>query len=124
MEEAMLIPVIYKSGNTDTIYMLPAKEILYVAKEGDRVVFHTRNETYYQITTLEDYALLWNGMGFERTDRVCVVNLSNIQKVDYELGIIHFGDDKKSKFATISQRNIKKLKGILENRKSNHDGNS
>jgi DNA-binding LytR/AlgR family response regulator len=117
VEEAMLIPVICRSGPKEIIHMLPIEEILYVAKEGDRVVFHTQNETYYQITTLEDYTLLWNGMGFERTDRVCVVNLNNIKDVDFDLGVIHFSEDKKSKFATISQRNIKKLKDVLEKNK-------
>ncbi len=109
----MLIPVIRKVSKEESrLHFLNIDEILYVFSGDHEIIFHTKDEVFYQMSTLQDYSLLWADMGFDRTDRCCVVNMNKVKSVDFELGLVLFEENEKgvSKNATVTMAKMQKLK--------------
>jgi DNA-binding LytR/AlgR family response regulator len=117
----MQIPVIRKgeSGEDNSIILLDISDILYVSREPDRVMFHTRDGVFFNLQSLDDFELFLSLYDFFRADRVCVVNMSNIKSMDSELGLVYFDDppEKDSKFATVAYQRLSKVKKWLQGNK-------
>lgn len=117
----MQIPVVRKddSGKEPSIVLLDIRDILYVSRDhSDRIHIHTRDGTFYNLQSLDDYELFLSEYDFFRTDRVCIVNMSSVKKMDEDLGLVYFEDSprKHAKFATIAYHKLRKVREWVKNR--------
>jgi Response regulator of the LytR/AlgR family len=117
----MQIPVVCKddSGNEPCIVLLDISEILYVSRDhSDRIHIHTRERTYYNLHSLDDFELFLSKHDFYRTDRVCIVNMSSVKKMDEDLGLVFFEDPprKHAKFATVAYNKLRKVRDWIQKR--------
>lgn len=111
----MQIPVIRRSdsGEDNSVVFLEINDILYVSRDNtDRIIFHTQHESYFNLNSMDDYDLFLSQYDFFRTDRVCIVNMANVKKMDMELGLVYFEDPptKHTKFATVAYRKLRKVR--------------
>jgi len=115
----MQIPVVRRgeSGEDNSIVLLDINDILYVSRDhSDRIHIHTRDETFYNLQSLDDYELFLSQYDFFRTDRVCIVNMFSMKKLDMELGLIYFDDPvpKHAKFATVTLHKLRKVRDWVQ----------
>lgn len=97
-----------------TTYRVPINKILYIEKVTDehKCIIATENGKKYEVTsTLKDLANKLND-NFYQTHKKCIVNVKNIDEVDYITNTITF--DNKMQTKLLSDRNRKGLKAYLE----------
>jgi DNA-binding LytR/AlgR family response regulator len=94
-------------------------DICHIGLENRTITYHTKDETYYQISTFEEISTLLEQYGFTTVDRGNLVNLKKITKLDTEYSRVFFDDHitKESKFATVSATHLRRIKKYLEERK-------
>lgn len=118
----MHIPVTGDKKNLTDIIMLDINDILYMHMEGHSVVYHTMNGQFYHLKpSLSVLSHHVQSLGFERLDRINLVNINKIKHFDEKLGIVYFQQEneitKKSKSATVAFLNKIKLKiRLLKNK--------
>lgn len=118
----MQIPVTRDKDNQTDIIMLGMNDVVYMHMEDRTVVYHTINEKFYHLmpslTVLSRHA---QKLGFEKLDRINLVNLQKIEHFDDKLSIVYFQQEaeitKKSKSATVAFSHKEKLKDYLLNKK-------
>ncbi|CAM3838861.1 LytTR family transcriptional regulator DNA-binding domain-containing protein [Cohnella lubricantis] len=78
--------------------------------------FHTSNEVYYYPSTMEEFQILLSGQGFERLDRVNLVNMSRIKGFDPKARKVYFEYPwtAETPFATVSEANVHKVIGLVK----------
>ncbi|CAM3511327.1 LytTR family transcriptional regulator DNA-binding domain-containing protein [Marinicrinis lubricantis] len=109
----MDIPVIKKTKEGIEAYLLPIEEIWYVNVENNRdVVYHTKDDKFYQPTSMEQVHAILKEQGFEKLDRGVIANIQNIQHLDTNMGKVYFEPEisQESKYATVAFSNLRKLK--------------
>lgn len=99
--------------------MLDLNDVIYMHMEDRTVVYHTLNEQFYHLApSLSIMARHTAAFGFEKLDRINLVNMSKIRHFDDEFAIVYFEPKeqitKKSKFATVAFLNKSKLKKRLK----------
>lgn len=118
-------PVTLDPDNFEQIIMLDLQDIVKIEVNDRSVTFHTREEVYYPlvwtISTLEPHLQHY---GFHRLDRNNLVNINKVTHFDEERALVFFDPEitKKSKFATISNREKMKVKKEMS-RRSEHSPN-
>ncbi|MEX1029303.1 MAG: LytTR family transcriptional regulator DNA-binding domain-containing protein [Paenibacillaceae bacterium] len=119
----MQIPVTRDRKNQTDIIMLDMNDVLYMHMDGHTVVYHTMHEHFYHLMpSLAVLSRHVQELGFEKLDRINLVNLHKIEHFDEKLGIVYFQQEhevtKKSKSATVAFLNKVKLKNrLLKNKK-------
>jgi DNA-binding LytR/AlgR family response regulator len=114
----MQIPVTRDRKNQTEIIILDMNDVLYMHMEGHTVVYHTMHEHFYHLMpSLSALSTHVQGLGFEKLDRINLVNVNKIKYFDEKLGIVYFQLEnevtKKSKSATVAFLNKAKLKNRL-----------
>jgi DNA-binding LytR/AlgR family response regulator len=114
----MQIPVTRDRKNQTDIIMLDMNDVLYMHMEGHTVVYHTIHEQFYHLMpSLAVLSRHVQKLGFEKLDRINLVNLHKIKHFDEKMGIVYFQQEhevtKKSKSATVAFLNKVKLKNRL-----------
>jgi Response regulator of the LytR/AlgR family len=118
----MLIPVTRDKDNQTEVIMLDLNDVLFMHMEDRTVVYHTLNEQFYHLVpSLSIMARHSEAYGFEKLDRINLVNMNKIKYFDDELAIVYFEPKeqitKKSKYATVAFLNKSKLKKKLSEKK-------
>ncbi len=111
----MQIPVTRDKDNQSDIIMLDMSDVVYMHMEDRTVVYHTIDEEFYHLLpSLSVLARHAQSLGFEKLDRINVVNLRKIKHFDEKLSIVYFQQEpeltKKSKSATVAISHKEKLK--------------
>lgn len=98
------------------------EDILTVRPTSRGPEFHTRDAIYYYPTTLEEFLLLLSGHGFERLDRTNLVNMHHVKWFDPKARKVYFDEvvQPDSKFATVSEANVRKVAHLARERKENY----
>ncbi|OMG47294.1 hypothetical protein BK140_22570 [Paenibacillus macerans] len=96
-----------------TAHELPITDILYFSSEGDRVIIHTADASYYPPRTLKDFALLLSPHGFTSLEKSNLANMKMIRKYDKISKAAFFDKKCEGKHVTVSRRNIKKMSDFL-----------
>lgn len=111
----MQIPVTRDKDNQTELIMLDMKDVLYMNMEDRTVVYHTLEEKFYHL--MPSLSVLSNhtqALGFEKLDRINLVNMNAIKHFDDEYAFVYFEPKeqltKKSKFTTVAFLNKSKLK--------------
>lgn len=116
----MQIPVVRKDeGKEPAVVLLDIRDILYVSRDhSDRIHIHTRDGIYYNMQSLDDFELFLSQHDFFRTDRVCIVNMSSVKKMDEDLGLVYFEDPPRehAKFATIAYHKLRKVREWVQSK--------
>lgn len=99
--------------------MLDLNDVIYMHMEDRTVVYHTLTEQFYHLApSLSIMARHTKAYGFEKLDRINLVNMSKIKHFDDEFAIVYFEPEdqitKKSKYATVAFLNKGKLKKRLK----------
>ncbi len=118
----MQIPVTRDKDNQTDIIMLDLNDVVYMHMEDRTVVYHTNQDQFYHLmpslTVLSRHA---QKLGFEKLDRINLVNLHKIEHFDDKLNIVYFQQEekitKKSKSATVAFSHKEKLKDYLLRKK-------
>ncbi|MGG1312540.1 MULTISPECIES: LytTR family transcriptional regulator DNA-binding domain-containing protein [Cohnella] len=95
---------------------LDLMDIVVVKPTPNGPVFLTKEDTYYYPTTLEELYILFKEHGFERLDRTNLANLHLAQAFDPKTRKVYFDYpwDKDSRFATVSEANVKKVHHLVK----------
>lgn len=112
----MEIPVVKKTKEGFEYYLLSIHDIWYVSVENNRdVVYHTKEDSYFQPTSMEQVFTILKEHGFEKLDRGVVANISNIEHLDTDYGKVYFEPEitENSKYATVAFSNLRKVKKFL-----------
>ena len=114
----MLIPVTRDKDNMTDIVMLDLNDVIYIHMEDRTVVYHTIDNHYYHLApSLSVLAHHIKSIGFDRLDRINLVNLNRIEHFDDEFAKVYFQPidtiTKDSKYATVAYLNKGKLKKYL-----------
>lgn len=115
----MRIPVTRDKDNMTDVVMLDLKDVIYVHMQDRTVVYHTLNEKFFHLMpSLSILAKHTETLGFERVDRINLVNMNKIEYFDDEYAKIYFEPKdkitKESKYATVAFLNKGKLKKYLK----------
>lgn len=107
------IPVL--SEDLNNIHWIPLSDICYCALDGKSITYYTKDTVYYHIRTLEELATSFKPEGFDKLDRVNLVQIDNITFYDSEFGKVYFDDviDTHSLYATVSSNYMRKIKQKL-----------
>ena len=120
----MKIPVTKDKDNMTEVIMLDLRDVIYVHLQDRTVVYHTVNEQFYHLMpSLSVLAKHTEAIGFERMDRINLVNVNKIAYFDDEYAKIYFEPKeqitKNSKYATVAFLNKGKLKKMLKEKSPN-----
>lgn len=112
----MLIPVTRDKDNLTEIVMLDLKDVLYMHMEDRNIVYHTLEGRFYHLVpSLSVLAKHSENYGFEKLDRINLVNMNKIEYFDDEFAKVYFQPESEitpdSKSATVAFLN----KGIVKN---------
>lgn len=115
----MLIPVTRDKDNQTELIMLDMKDVLYMHMEDRTVVYHTLEERFYHLLpSLSVLARHTQSLGFEKLDRINLVNLNKVNHFDDKYAVVYFEAEaqltKKSKSTTVAFLNKEKLKKWLK----------
>jgi DNA-binding LytR/AlgR family response regulator len=113
----MLIPATRDKNNNSECIMLDIRDVVYIVIEDRNVVYHTNDSKYYHLMpSLSVMELHCEQFGFQKLDRINLVNTRKIKSFDDESGKVFFDDEvsKDSKYATVSYVNKNKLKASIE----------
>ncbi|MFD2671764.1 LytTR family transcriptional regulator DNA-binding domain-containing protein [Marinicrinis sediminis] len=118
----MEIPVIKKTKEGIEVHLLPIRDIWYVSVENNRdVVYHTKEDFYFQPTSMEQVYTFLQEHNFQKLDRGVVANMDNVHHLDTDFGKVYFepeyNDD--SKYATVAFSNLRKIKKFFKQRFEN-----
>lgn len=113
----MQIPVTRDKHNISNLILLDIQDVLFIVAEDRNVVYHTLDGKYYHL--LPALSVLETHMkerGFERLDRINLVNSNRVRCYDHTDGKVYFEKaiDKSSKYATVAFANKAKLKHMIE----------
>lgn len=100
------------------LYQIPYSSILYIKKSEDdysSVLVTSKTKQIVRMSISEIWKKLEKDDRFFKTSRNCIVNLSNIIKVDFTNSTIYF---EKNKIKSLSRQKKKELKEQLGKRKS------
>jgi DNA-binding LytR/AlgR family response regulator len=109
----MLMPVLRKLTDDDTeLTLVDLKDVLYINIENRGIVYHTREEKLYHLSTLTDLEEHLSELGFDLLDKTNIVNMKQVKSLDERHGNIYFDEDptKNSKFASVAFIKQKLLK--------------
>lgn len=92
------------------------EEIIAIKPTSKGPEFHTLHEIYYYPSTMEEFQLLLGNMGFERLDRVNLVNLKKVKAFDPKARKVYFEYpwSSESSFATVSEANVHKVMNFVK----------
>ncbi|MGG1312800.1 MULTISPECIES: LytTR family DNA-binding domain-containing protein [Cohnella] len=101
-----------EKGETGLLF-ISLSDIVKISAEGNRLLFHTKDEVFYQLNTLEkiESALKAAGLPFERADRGHLIDLHKVVEIDVKNAIAYFepSPGKERKSATLSRAKLKEL---------------
>lgn len=83
----------------------PEKDVYYVDKQKNALVYHTRLGQFLQIVTLDIEEKRLGGFGFKRLDRYSLINISLIKEIDAGRMLVIFDNDVN---VSISEAGLKK----------------
>jgi DNA-binding LytR/AlgR family response regulator len=105
----MLLPVKFD----DSVKLLDTEEILFLSTYNKRVKFHTHNQKYYDLVTLDDFYMLLRTEGFAKLDRNNIVRLQSITRFDSDTKIAYFDREGfPTEACTVSENNVKMVKNL------------
>jgi len=85
-------------------------DVLYMVVDGTKLVFHTEEGRYYQITSIQEYEKHLRQHHFEKLDRPNLVNMRKVRKFDKNLRLVYFkSDDPREKgtpFVTVAKTKV------------------
>jgi DNA-binding LytR/AlgR family response regulator len=113
----MHIPVTRDKNNNSELVMLDIRDVVYIVIEDRNVVYHTIDSKYYHIIpSLSVLELHTEQYGFQKLDRINLVNTRKIKQFDDENGKVYFEADasRDSKYATVSFVNKNKMKASID----------
>lgn len=109
---------VLKYGNDDTTELTTIRlsEVLYVSVDRSKLVFHTQEGTFYQLTTIQEYEKHLKTRHFEKLDRPYLVNMKHVKSLDKERRVVFFTKhpDSTSKFVTVAQLKVDMLESYLQ----------
>lgn len=100
------ITVLKNTNNDSTeLVTINLSEVLFISNEGSRLVFHTLEDRYYQITSIQELEQHLKDVSFEKLDRPFLVNMNKIRDVDKDQRLVYFEDDtyEDRKFVTVAK---------------------
>lgn len=115
----MKLPVTADPYNIEQVIMLDLEDVVKIEVNDRSVSFHTLDEVYYPLAwTISTLELHVQQFGFQRLDRNNLVNMDKITSFDEERALVFFDVNitKKSKFATISNKEKLRVKREILNR--------
>lgn len=112
----MIQPVTRDRNNEGEVIMIDIKDVLYIQTEDGAVVFQTESGKYYPLVpSLSMYAKAVGDKGFEKLDRINLVNMRKVKRFDPKRGMVFFDAVEDRPFTTVALMNVSKLKHkILE----------
>jgi DNA-binding LytR/AlgR family response regulator len=115
----MQIPVTRDKDNQTEIIMLDMNDVVYMHMDDRTVVYHTINDQFYHLMpSLSVLARHVQDLGFEKLDRINLVNVDKIKHFDDDYALVYFQREdeitKESKSATVAFLNKGKLKKRLQ----------
>ncbi len=106
------------------LYQLPHQDILYVEKcLNNNLSYIVTKSKKYPIRQTIQYleGVLKNDLNFFKSHRSFIVNLLNIKNINFETGIINFGENRQALLSRSNKKIIKeKLKAIEDIKKINN----
>lgn len=115
--EMKVIPAVRKEDLS--LHWINFNDITHISVEGGQLVYHTGEQSYFSIRTLEEFTRGLENEGFMRMDRASLVRMDKITYFDSEYGKVYFDQkpDKNSPFATVSYTIMKDIKRRLPEEK-------
>jgi hypothetical protein len=110
--ETFSIPLIYKRSKTDVgkRVLLPLEELLFLRIIGKHVYFYgTQRKEYVLQSTLSDWRILLDGVGFDEVDRGILANMRKALFIYSDLQQIHFGPEAEGVFCPIAGAHIARV---------------
>lgn len=100
---------------TSELITIELSDVLYICYEGSRLVYHTENDSYYQVTSLQEYEQHLKELSYEKLDRPYLVNMEKVKKFDKNRRIVYFTShpDKNSKYVTVASLKVHLLKSYI-----------
>lgn len=105
---------IFNFKYNNVIYRIPYNHICYIEKESNikRCIIHTINGKYYIIDSIDSILSRLNS-SFHKTHQSCIVNLSNVSRIDLSTNMIVFKNGDSTGMLTVKmKREVKKYLGI------------
>lgn len=104
-----------EDGSTQLV-TIDMSDVLYICFEGSRLVYHTEDDCYYQVTSLQDLEQHLKGLSFEKLDRPYLVNMNKIKKFDKNRRVVYFTGqpDKTSKYVTVASLKVHLVKAYMQ----------
>ncbi|MDF2670505.1 MAG: hypothetical protein K0R67_2811 [Paenibacillus sp.] len=78
----MKFPVTRDLVHDLNMILLDAEDVLYMEVEERTVVFHTADDKFYLLDTLSELAKRMGPLGFQKLDRINLVNMNKIEQFD------------------------------------------
>ena len=105
----------FLDDETSRLVTIDMSDVLYISNEGSKLVYHTENGVYYQISSLQEFEKHLKCFSFEKLDRPYLVNMNKVKKFDSNRRIVYFTDqpDKNSKYVTVAMLKTHLLKPYL-----------
>lgn len=103
----MKFPVTRDLVHDFELIMLDVNDILYMEVEERTVVFHTAEDKFYLLDTLSELAKRMGSLGFQKLDRINLVNMNKIKHFDDKHCKVFFDDEltEHTKSTTVSFTN-------------------
>ena len=73
----------------DIIHVIPAKEIFYIEKERNYLIFHTEKGSFRERGTISELAEELADVGFSKCFSSCIVNLAYVSELRKDTLIVH-----------------------------------
>lgn len=71
-------------SNGDGLYRIPPTDILYIEKDKNYLVYHTRKGLFQQRGTIQDARQRLQGLAFSECTSGCLVNLRHVDRIGRE----------------------------------------
>jgi len=119
----MKFPVTRDLVHDHDMILLDADDVLYMEVEERTVVFHTADDKYYLIDTLSELAKRMGVHGFQKLDRINLVNMNKIKLFDDKNCKVFFDSEtsEHSKSTTVSLTNKNMMLNHIRTIKANNN---
>ncbi|WP_127585243.1 LytTR family DNA-binding domain-containing protein [Paenibacillus koleovorans] len=103
------------------LLVLDADDVLYMEVEERTVVFHTADDKFYLVDTLSELAKRMGALGFQKLDRINLVNMNKIKQFDDKQCKVFFDEPaaEGTKNTTVSFTNKNMMIDLVQKSNSN-----
>lgn len=104
-----------REDGTTELATIELTDILYISVDGAKLVFHTSDAQYYQMTTMQEFEDHLESHNFVKLDRPYLVNMNKIKSFNEEHRLVYFDQlpSRNSKNVTVARVKVNLVNSFI-----------